>query len=668
MYGQTSEKLYAIVELDGKYGLISNPDSLIIPVKYQLLNRLSSGYFAGQLNDKWGLLSPQGKILTNFKYDFIREVDGFFEGKMFKVGFYNDIQDLIGLIDTTGKVVVPLEFKYIETTNFKNILMLEKSKSITKFYEFYSGKIFSDSYEYDLNKGSNYIFCSKKGRYRITKYGIKDSLFNEVLPVKYYKIQYYNTQKEIFIVQTKTKKYLIKNKKILLDVTDYYDIKELSKTTFSALKDYKWRIVDIKTGQPLSENTYYSRPVEINDNFYLVSYMSGAAYYIDSNQNFIMTHKSLNDSLLKKRIEQDNEFKNLENILICINHKFGLKNKFGKEIAHTKYDYILQSKFEKYIVMINGKWGLMNKFGEEITPIKYDMITPLKFEKFSVEINNKLGIINTKGKEITPVFYNKIYDNYFDHNYLVYRDGIANIVDSLGKELISDMSITNIHYCGKGKYIAEYEMNNIRKFGVVNSVGRIIVPFEYDIIFRDDNNHFKLKKNNKWGIANFEGRIIVPIEFDDIKSPDNLTYQVTKNNIRDSNEFNVWENDEKTGIIDSTGRIILECKYSSINLFNGYYYVSIGEKIVNLYGYHTLYRSDAKKGILNKNGVEILPTIYDDISIEYYGGDYFKVDLNRNEDKPRYIYKNGKSIFSERYNIIVFEGPMSWICNPTPNN
>ncbi len=108
------------------------------------------------------------------------------------------------------------------------------------------------------------------------------------------------------------------------------------------------------------------------------------------------------------------------------------------------------------------------------------------------------------------------------------------------------------------------------KFGMADTKGNIILPFEYDTInylFYDINNYrftdmdflpagfFGAKKNGRWGVVNKDGKEQVPFIYDHMKryTEDGLII-VTK--------------DKKEGVIDINGNVKVPIRYNSIKLLS----------------------------------------------------------------------------------------------------
>ena len=107
-YAQKFRYGKAIVSKDGKHGIIDYEGSTVIPFEYTGFNP-SYDYnviAAADKNSKWGLIGFDNKKLTSFIYDYIFE---------FKNGFAAVLKDgKYGVIDESGKIAVPIEYKSSE--------------------------------------------------------------------------------------------------------------------------------------------------------------------------------------------------------------------------------------------------------------------------------------------------------------------------------------------------------------------------------------------------------------------------------------------------------------------------------------------------------------------------------------------------------------------------
>lgn len=70
-------------------------------------------------------------------------------------------------------------------------------------------------------------------------------------------------------------------------------------------------------------------------------------------------------------------------------------------------------------------------------------------------------------------------------------------------------------YSVKTPFIIFKNLNN--KYGLVTSNGEIKIPFQYDGLFKIDNNTLlEVSKDNKFGIIDEKGKIRIPIQYKEI--------------------------------------------------------------------------------------------------------------------------------------------------------
>ena len=238
-----------------KYGVIDKDGKVVIPFQFDYLEAFNSGYLLAGRDGMWGVIDKTGKVTVPYKYDWVSAFDdnsfiaSVQEGNEYKAalldpngkeiipfGTYNGLGKVTdnllsaskgekyGVIDKSGKVIVPFEHSYSAT----------KAGKFLVYSDIYSG-----AYVYDLNgklilrdeniqhvgEGvGNYVkvvYPSKEDPHiKITeyrdeklkvvntkgymlsefndswyiaqtegsggyKYGLVDKKFNEILPVKY---------------------------------------------------------------------------------------------------------------------------------------------------------------------------------------------------------------------------------------------------------------------------------------------------------------------------------------------------------------------------------------------------------------------------------------------------------------------------------------------------
>lgn len=123
--------------------------------------------------------------------------------------------------------------------------------------------------------------------------------------------------------------------------------------------------------------------------------------------------------------------------------------------------------------------------------------------------------------------------------------------------------------------------------GIMNTAGGESVWYESNVL--------KFKKNDKIGLIDFSGKVVLEAKYDDIKSLDFVRNRliITKENTK--------------GLVDTAGNIIVDTNYDDI----------IGELTSSKTGYITVLESDGNKlyGYISANGDKNINPQYDEISI-----------------------------------------------------
>ncbi|MFT5818865.1 MAG: hypothetical protein ACI8ZM_000086 [Crocinitomix sp.] len=159
------------------------------------------------------------------------------------------------------------------------------------------------------------------------------------------------------------------------------------------------------------------------------------------------------------------------------------------------------------------------------------------------------------------------------------------------------------------------------KCGLTDNKGTLIIPVEYDFIYKRITGFVTVKKDGKEGLINYNGEIIFPCEYDKIKLSDKKYILLIKAgkmglysktgieilpmkydfiepfnvSVLSSSHYLVKENN-LTGIVTSRS-IIVPSKFDEVYESNGFFVVSSGDFV----------------GLYNIDGQVLLPTVYDRI-------------------------------------------------------
>lgn len=196
--------------------------------------------------------------------------------------------------------------------------------------------------------------------------------------------------------------------------------------------------------------------------------------------------------------------------------------------SSDKEDRPFNSGLMKYYTLSGKKlYGFLNTKGEVVIPLKYSSVSAFSDGLARVSINNKWGYLDSKGEIVISAIYDYATD---------FINGTASVslTDTIEGKFQKRFFIIN----KKGKQISETfdylgwrdrkeEMLILAKrgdkWGFVNGLGKIKIPFIYDAYHKHrayenaSTDHFTaICQNGKWGFidtSSSEGKIIVPPQY-----------------------------------------------------------------------------------------------------------------------------------------------------------
>lgn len=203
----------------------------------------------------------------------------------------------------------------------------------------------------------------------------------------------------------------------------------------------------------------------------------------------------------------------------------------------------------------NGKWGIQNGFTNTILIApKYDDVRVFQNGIFAFKMNDLWGYADTLGQVI------------FEPQFGTYQD------------------------ISKGSALA-YSPD--RKQGFIDNKGNILLPPIYDAIsFNQERGYYELKKNGKVGIIDSAFQSIISPIYERIEL-------YTNNKILLKNGWFKFFDDEKMGLLNAKGEIVLSVPYEDYEPLSAHIAAA---------------KTDGKWGILNTNTNEwIVSPIFDEL-------------------------------------------------------
>jgi hypothetical protein len=169
---------------------------------------------------------------------------------------------------------------------------------------------------------------------------------------------------------------------------------------------------------------------------------------------------------------------------------YGFVDTTGKVVVPPVYQEVTDFDNGVSLAKKDGKYGLINKQNEIVMPFKYDTACGLKEGKAIYVRNGKMGFISNKGTELTPAIYDDAYP--FSEGYaLVYLNDKEVSADENGKVYYYPTKKGFIDENGKlvieCKYDDAYSFQKgyalvglNRKYGYIDKAGKVVIPCKYE--------------------------------------------------------------------------------------------------------------------------------------------------------------------------------------------
>ena len=244
----------------------------------------------------------------------------------------------------------------------------------------------------------------------------------------------------------------------------------------------------------------------------------------------------------------------------CLDGKWGMIDYFNNTIIPFEYDGICICQNNIIPAKKNNKWGLINKNNEVLLDFIYDDIDYRGTRECLVipaMIDNKYGLIDRYGNIVEEFIYDDIQiisdeaNNIGEFLYLL-KDHKKAIYSARKKSFITDFKYDFIDYMSENR-IPVY-LNN--KYGYVDINGDCITSFQYDGRNFDFNEGLAIVlQDEKYGMIDLTGKLVIPCVYDKL-------YDCSEGLIRASK-------DKQTGIIDKHNNIVIP--FGKYEIYGNFY-------------------------------------------------------------------------------------------------
>jgi hypothetical protein len=320
----------------------------------------------------------------------------------------------------------------------------------------------------------------------------------------------------------------------------------------------------------------------------------------------------------------------------------------GARVTSRTYSEMRPAHAGLFTVKSKGYWGVIDKTGKEIVACAYDSILAFRENVMHVRFRGLNGIISLKEEWLVPPKANAL-TIINKSRYLEHTTTTTFLKEMNGNVIYFSTNPLEI----KDNFLFEYlPSGNCWKIdlqGVI--VERNTVPAEpIEKIFEESEGYRAIRKNGKYGFIDSRGRLRIANRYEDVHAfsegyagakilgkwgfinlQDNLAVQPIYEEVRAfKGGFALVKQKGLYGLIDKTGRQVLPVRYDSIQILSsGYLLVAInglvgladhtGKMLIQPRfeklsyagdGFSIVYKN-AKYGVVAVNGISTIPLQYD---------------------------------------------------------
>lgn len=621
------------------YQLVDNKGA-VIQDKLYAIKTYEDGRIVAKRNGYFGAIDSTGNVAVDFKYDAIDALDN---------GFYQLTEHFgskaaTAIVTASGNWLYPASHTFDKNTQV-DYLYGDKVNQITYFSVSKNGKhglitdkpqtliapIYDELTLLDTCPNERLFMKAVMG----DQTGLIDQYQKVVVPfAKNIDIKSFNEDKQIFSVRSyksKTDDYdddnavvseqLINGKGVLVIHSDS-GIKHLNDNLYEYKKASHYGLIDNNGSivlpansdgsiTHLKDNLYIYKKLDkygiINDNG--TTMLPANFDYINSNYDApIMMIKNQKMGILNEddnnNLKIDTFYDDLERYYDTTYTLSDIENQALKEDDYNEEKDTSHTIY--YIAELNDKFGLVDNNNKVVVPIIYDEF--VFFEHFiKVKKDNKYGLITENNDIIKPPIYDDIAslsDSHGDSIGMIFTKGNQQQLTNQFGRVLNDFS--------DYRFINDklYGLDNISvikkdgKYGLFSLKDKkvIIPPIYEDVFDRIYNNSILAQLDGKKVLIDTSGKTLI----------DDLSQYAEIDRSSDSDKIKVKTKNDKYGLIDYAGKIIIAPIYDSLEiseLSNDYINVWNADKSKNSIERYIV-EKNGKYGVFNPSGKLISPIAY----------------------------------------------------------
>ena len=236
----------------------------------------------------------------------------------------------------------------------------------------------------------------------------------------------------------------------------------------------------------------------------------------------------------------------------------------------------------------------------------------------STSTENRYGLLDEKTQKIVlPIKYKSAYTSYEDGLYIV-QDTLEKygLFSVKTKEFLVEPSYNKLETFTEGVCIVQKKFfvngSSQYSYGAIDKTGKLIVPDTFIYLGVCRNGLMSFKQNGKYGYLNKQAKIAIPAMY------------ARAEYFSDGLALAQLTDTSKIGYINTENKFVIEPKYVfAESFYQGYANVFASKKFYSMKNGNV--NSD-KVGVIDTNGNQIIPPIYESISLKKSGG-VFRVSI-----------------------------------------
>lgn len=338
---------------------------------------VSQPYFPVKQNQKWGLMTLQGRLQLTPQYDALSSFDLYGYAPIQKDG-------LVGLLNKKGQLIIPTQYEDVNVVASNYFALLKDGIWLLKDAQ---QKVILREYQ-DVFIWNDYgIAFARNG-----KWGMIDFSGRSLISPEYEALQPQNN----FIITQKEDRFglhLRSGKKILPPVAD--ELQAVGEHVFLYQQSGLWGGINDE-GKQLFPPEYESYQLIEDQSIQLRQGANTVLFAVDEN------------TLIKGYFYQQFLPFSENYLLFQQKQKFGLIDRRGTMIIQPDFDEIRPFTNDYFRVRNGQFWGMIDLRAKEVLPAYYDYIAPLHQQTSLILKDQQYGLLDQSAKIGIPIQYDKI--------------------------------------------------------------------------------------------------------------------------------------------------------------------------------------------------------------------------------------------------------------------